>query len=32
VTDDAMVHLDPLLDAPPRNRFLTTVAQFLRKH
>jgi hypothetical protein len=32
VTDDAMVHLDPLLDAPPRNRFLTTVAQFLIKH
>lgn len=32
VTDDAMVHLDPLLDAPSRNRFLTTVAAFLRKH
>jgi len=32
VTDAAMLHLDPLFDAPPRNMFLTTVAQFLRKH
>ena len=32
VTDDTMLHLDPLLDAPPRNMFLSTVAQFLGKH
>lgn len=29
VTDDSMVHLDPMFDAPARNRFLTTVARFL---
>lgn len=32
VTDDSMVHLDPLLDAPGRNLFLGTVATFLRKN
>lgn len=32
VTDDTMLHLDPLLDAPRRNTFLTTVARFLGKH
>ena len=32
VTDGAMLHLDPLLDAPRHNMFLTTVAQFLRTH
>lgn len=31
VTDDSMEHLDPMLDAPGHNRFLTTVAEFLRK-
>lgn len=31
VTDDSMMHLDPMLDAPGRNTFLTTVARFLRK-
>lgn len=32
VTDDTMLHLDPLLDGPRRNSFLTTVAAFLREH
>lgn len=31
VTDDSMVHLDPLLDAPGHNPFLTTVTAFLQK-
>ncbi|MDE2449452.1 MAG: alpha/beta hydrolase, partial [Gammaproteobacteria bacterium] len=31
VTDDSMVHLDPLLDAPRHNPFLTTVTAFLQK-
>lgn len=31
VTDDSMVHLDPMFDAPGRNTFLTTVARFLRR-
>lgn len=29
VTDDSMVHLDPLLDAPGHNRFLSTLTDFL---
>ena len=32
VTDDSMVHLDPMFDADGHNRFLTTVAGFLRRH
>ena len=32
LTDEAMLHLDPLLDAPRHNSFLITVADFLRKH
>lgn len=32
LTDEAMLHLDPLFDAPRRNMFLTTVAGFLSKH
>lgn len=32
VIDDTMLHLDPLLDAPRHNMFLTTVAEFLRTH
>lgn len=32
VTDDSMMHLDPLLDAPGRNLFLSTVAKFLGNH
>jgi hypothetical protein len=32
VTDDSMVHLDPLLDAPGHNRFLSTVAAFLKSN
>lgn len=31
VTDDSMMHLDPMFDAPGRNRFLTTVARFLKR-
>jgi hypothetical protein len=31
VTDDSMMHLDPLFDAPGRNTFFTTVAKFLRR-
>ncbi|HEV2111205.1 MAG TPA: alpha/beta hydrolase [Gammaproteobacteria bacterium] len=29
VTDDSMVHLDPLLDRPERNKFLQTLVAFL---
>lgn len=32
VTDDSMVHLDPVLDAPGHNRFLSTVAAFLKRN
>lgn len=32
VTDDSMVHLDPMFDAEGHNRFLTTAAEFLRTH
>jgi len=32
VTDDSMMHLDPMLDAPGRNLFLSTLAKFLRNH
>lgn len=32
VTDDSMVHLDPMFDAPGRNMFLSTVTAFLRQH
>jgi hypothetical protein len=32
MTDDTMLHLDPLLDASPGNTFLSTVAEFLKKH
>ena len=31
VTDDSMMHLDPMFDAAGRNTFLTTVAEFLRQ-
>lgn len=30
VTDDSMMHLDPLFDAPAKNRFLPTLASFIR--
>jgi pimeloyl-ACP methyl ester carboxylesterase len=31
VTDDSMMHLDPLFDTPPRNVFLTTLVRFVRE-
>lgn len=30
VTDDSMMHLDPLLDTSSRNRFLTTLVRFVK--
>ncbi len=30
VTDDSMVHLDPMFDAPEHNRFLLTLVDFLQ--